>query len=416
MAVKLKIPRDYFVFVFCLYMFVFEMALANLWNGFGYWDEFYAALVVPLLILHHVPVKTNKNVFLMWLFFILFIVTALISNIFYQYQEALYVTEDAFFNAKFIFSIYTTVLLFKDFNFLKYKSRIKKHVDLIISILFILLVANKVFHIFPAVDPRFGMGSEKLIFSHPTYLASTSYILALLVTFLYEGERIDLAYLIMALLLSASTYRSKALAAVAVYVILFFWQMIFKQRLGIFIKILGGSLAVGIGWSQLYFYFFGDQSDEMSRGTLLSTGWKIAKDYFPLGTGLGTFASAPSQYNYSPVYYSYHLNTIWGLSPENPAYISDSFWPMIIGEGGYLGLVWYILYLIMVYRVFIGSVRKTPCLYMAGLGAFIYLLISSFGESAFVNPYAMFMGFLFGMIWLVKKKNVSNLDDHIFNT
>ncbi len=67
----------------------------------------------------------------------------------------------------------------------------------------------------------------------------------------------------------------------------------------------------------------------------------IAVDHFPLGVGLGRYASWISRIHYSDVYRQYGLDRVFGLSPKNPQFIDDTFWPQILGEAGVVGLVAY---------------------------------------------------------------------------
>ena len=63
-------------------------------------------------------------------------------------------------------------------------------------------------------------------------------------------------------------------------------------------------------------------------------------DHFPLGAGLGRYASPLSRGDtFSPLYHEYGLDHIWGLTPHYDAYITDTFWPHILGEAGVFALI-----------------------------------------------------------------------------
>jgi hypothetical protein len=87
---------------------------------------------------------------------------------------------------------------------------------------------------------------------------------------------------------------------------------------------------------------YGSDPHSIARFALHYTSVQIAIDHFPFGTGLATFASHASRVYYSDVYYSYGLANVWGLSPEYPEFITDTFWPMVLGEGGIVALVAYV--------------------------------------------------------------------------
>jgi hypothetical protein len=76
-----------------------------------------------------------------------------------------------------------------------------------------------------------------------------------------------------------------------------------------------------------------------ARTILYVTGWEIGARYFPLGAGFGRYGGYVSQIRYSPLYDEYGLSGTYGLSADAPYYIQDTYWPHILGETGWLGLV-----------------------------------------------------------------------------
>ena len=57
------------------------------------------------------------------------------------------------------------------------------------------------------------------------------------------------------------------------------------------------------------------------------------KDYIPFGSGLGSFGTAAAAKEYSPLYYKYQLDNVWGLNPENPMFLADAFYPTLAEFG-----------------------------------------------------------------------------------
>jgi hypothetical protein len=82
-----------------------------------------------------------------------------------------------------------------------------------------------------------------------------------------------------------------------------------------------------------------------ARIALYEGSIEIARDHFPLGVGLGRYGSWLSRIHYSDVYRQYGLDEVYGLSQENPQFITDTFWPQILGETGFIGLVAYGVFL-----------------------------------------------------------------------
>lgn len=90
-----------------------------------------------------------------------------------------------------------------------------------------------------------------------------------------------------------------------------------------------------------------DATSSNSRAGMLDAAVRIAAAHFPLGTGGGTFGSAASfQFgNYSQLYYDYGIYLLWGGSPDKPDFLMDMYWAKLIGEGGVLGAIFYVLFL-----------------------------------------------------------------------
>lgn len=85
-----------------------------------------------------------------------------------------------------------------------------------------------------------------------------------------------------------------------------------------------------------------DTSELTARGALYLTSVSIAKDNFPFGSGFGTYGGGISSTFYSPEYDKYNISTIYGLSRSFPGFISDTYWPHVLGELGVIGaLSWF---------------------------------------------------------------------------
>ena len=74
------------------------------------------------------------------------------------------------------------------------------------------------------------------------------------------------------------------------------------------------------------------------RNALYIGSVAVARDHLPLGAGLGRFGSHMSRESYSPVYQAYGLELVSGLQEAEPVAVTDTFWPMVLGETGVVGL------------------------------------------------------------------------------
>jgi hypothetical protein len=136
----------------------------------------------------------------------------------------------------------------------------------------------------------------------------------------------------------------------------------------------------------------------------LITSFQIANDYFPFGTGLGTFASYFSTVNYSPIYFLYGLSNVNGLRLNATNFASDSFWPMIIGQSGWIGFIAYVVAVIMLFIAIQKLYKINLSFYAAALIGLIYVLIASMAEAAFVHPVVIPLAAMIGFMLSQKDK------------
>lgn len=106
-----------------------------------------------------------------------------------------------------------------------------------------------------------------------------------------------------------------------------------------------GCVVIFFTWTKFNAYYvegFQDDAQEMARPLTYETGMKIMfKDYIPFGSGLGSFGTAAAAKEYSPLYYKYQLDDVWGLNPENPMFLADAFYPTL-AEFGVVGLFFFL--------------------------------------------------------------------------
>lgn len=106
-----------------------------------------------------------------------------------------------------------------------------------------------------------------------------------------------------------------------------------------------GSAVIFFTWTKFNAYYvegFQEDAEAMARPVTYETGMKIMfKDYIPFGSGLGSFGTSAAAKEYSPLYYKYQLDDVWGLNPENPMFLADAFYPTL-AEFGLVGLFFFL--------------------------------------------------------------------------
>lgn len=96
-----------------------------------------------------------------------------------------------------------------------------------------------------------------------------------------------------------------------------------------------------ITWTRFdAYYISGMSNDEIARPMTYKTSLKILFDYWPFGSGMGSFACNGAWQHYSPLYFKYNLDGIWGLSPNAGGFICDAYYPTL-AQFGFVGVFFF---------------------------------------------------------------------------
>lgn len=387
---------NFFLVVF--YMLIFEDLFSLIIPLFKITDELIALSAILFFIynLYKNKWKYHKNKMTLYLF--LFVMITLIGNLRYNYQPILLaVLPDLFLSLKFWLALYIGMFLFSKLNFDIYGKNIGFHIKLVTNIFILLFIVDLIFGgIFPGAI-RYGFKSTQLFYeAHSIFVAICIFLLSLL-TLVKKHVRFADMYIFILIMFIISTMRSKAFGAIVVYFFLYYLIILSNKYLNKKYLSCLIILALIVGASQILFYFFDDNREGIARYVLQIVSLQIANDHFPLGGGFGTFAEYYSGKVYSPLYYNYGIDAVQGITENEPSFLSDVFWPMIIGQSGYIGLIIYIYIL----KILFDKIQKIRFYnnrkYMVALFVFLYLIISSTAESAFVHYISIPLAIVLGM-------------------
>ena len=377
--------KDKIILISLFYFMIFQNVLENYFNIFGILDEAMSAAIVIIAIINilssrrkYVICKNNKKILVSVL---ALIIIGIIGNLKTDYQTMIPALKDAVCVLKGIITYVFIPLCLSNLNLDEYLTTMNNHLKFITGLVFLTVIANLLFDIFPYYEIRFGIKSQQIFFTHPTYLASFSVIIIILLSVNLREHEENKKYIILMLLVLASTLRFKSIAFIPIYMYLYY--IVFKKQrklqlldVGI-LCVLGGVFAI----SQVMEYF---NNPDWARNVLTMNSLNIAKDNFPIGTGFVTYASWASGESYSNIYYDYNISTTWGISPDFYEFIADTFWPMIIGQFGVLGLGIYIYILLRIYKNIINNDNLDY--YFGQILALLYLIILSIAEASFSGP------------------------------
>lgn len=390
------------IFVALVLMFVFQNPLQTIIAPMRYLDELFAACVIPLLIIRGVKqnFRCTVSLKLIWMivFLALFVLCGLYSNLSLRFQPLATALSDIYLNLKFFLAIGAGYLLFSGVDMESVFKYSWNWIRSLSVLFFVLCLIDLVFHIFPA-GTRYGLRAVYLFYSTHTYLAAACIFLCSILLRLYEyyGNRI-FPYLCMLGFVTACTLRMKAIGAIICLFFIYFIVCRKRREFGLLTWMTLGAAMLLVAARQFAYYFY-SMGTEAARAALTRTSFLIARDYFPFGCGFGTFASAFSDDPYSKVYYLYHIQNVWGISKGYSSFISDTFWPMLLGQTGYFGTFFYVIVLMILFTVIYGMRKVNAYTFASALEMFLYLIISSTSESAFVNTMAIPFAFLLGALF-----------------
>ena len=394
------------ILVIMFYILIFQNALENYFKAFGILDEAISLILllygIYMIIFNSKKVKIDKHNVQIIICSIVIGAIGLTGNMIYKYQETIPLIKDGIALFKGIITYICVPMFFMDLKVSDYLEIINKHLKIISVSVLILVLGNFIFDIFPHYEIRYGIKSQQIFFSHPTYLASFSVLLVGLLSVNLKNHKENKIYIFISLIILTTTMRFKAIAFIPIYMYMFYIVIIKERKLQIkdivILCILGGIFAA----TQIREYV---QNPDWARSALSITSLKIGRDHFPIGTGFGTYASWVSGESYSKIYDIYGLNKVWGLSSDFYWFVADTFWPMIIGQFGFIGLA---IYTFIIYKIYRNIKNNDNLYYYFGqILLLLYLLVLSVAEASFSGPIVVMYMVFIGLLGKDKDKGIS---------
>ena len=146
--------------------------------------------------------------------------------------------------------------------------------------------------------------------------------------------------------------------------------------------------------------FYYVEIEGSARNILTRDSLLLANQHFPMGTGFGSYGSSMAAQFYSRLYINlgYYRYTAQGMSEENGDFLSDTFWPIVIAQTGWIGTVSFVMALLSMITYIIRSRRTDVYYFWVAISIIINDLIASFASSAFFSPSSMAPFLFLGLI------------------
>lgn len=388
-------------------LFLMHDKLQEWFAPFQYFDEAFGLLFFPMVAIRgyqkRLTLVSEKRDWLFYAGLAVFWLFGWAGFLAYRYQPLTNALKDFYVNSKFFLALGASFLFFDDpqLDFDKMKEKIWPVLNVVTALLFAMTVADLLFDTF-STDTRGPFRAVKLFYSVQTVLVSVCVFLsAIYLWFFDEKKDRTLLPLGMLCVMMFCTLRVKSMGVIAAVLLIYLFVLRgmkfagLKRWMKIGLLVFLVFAVAAIGYQVVNYYIL--MGVGSARAMLTLAGPFVAWDHFPFGSGWATFGSAFSAEPYSPVYGMYRMAGIWGLSPDYSAFVSDTYWPMVLGQTGFFGFAGLLLAL----TVFVKKVLKMKNMrasFASGLLVLAQLLISSTSESALVNPLAVPMAFWLGLL------------------
>jgi hypothetical protein len=183
---------------------------------------------------------------------------------------------------------------------------------------------------------------------------------------------------------------TKGPALIWVALILFFSIYQIREKFNVLSIIFITIITLLLGQYQINEYFLNENAP---RFLIYKNSVVTANNYFPLGSGLGTYGGEMARRNYSQLYYNYGFNKIWGMNKKYGQFLNDNYWPMILAQFGYFSVIAIVAIYYILFKELYGIKKKklkTLCVI-----SFIYIMIHSLGSAALTGFEGILVSFIF---------------------
>ena len=222
-----------------------------------------------------------------------------------------------------------------------------------LTVLFAFGVLNLFVNLGMYGEIRYGMRAYAFVFGTPGIVTNTVlyiFMLLFMESALFPGKG-NTVFLAIAESLMLMVLKSRSFILAAAILILYKTLIIEKKKSISARMVVIGAVGGLIGYPQYQNYFVNGvtaNTGQSARQLFWQNGIDLFKEYFPFGTGFGTFGSGSAASYYSSLYYTLGFNNIAGMQPDNTKFLNDTFWPMIFAQLGLVGTIPYTALLLFI--------------------------------------------------------------------
>ena len=338
------------------------------------------------------------------MFFVSFI--GIIGNVIFEVQKDLKPILTDVGNTFKVFVVYIGAekLLYEQANKKKIIHCLAFIMKIFVLITFCFMLLHELHFVSMGDDMRYGLNSFEFINNGAGQLSFMFYSVILILTLelQYHKTKKLSVFIFMALIVWISTLRSRAFMYVAIYLFLYFTVIKRQEKIRLSFKnfIIGVGIVILFAMDQFETYF---SNTSTARSNLLRYGLYTMKRFFPLGSGFATYGTDAAATYYSKLYVEYGFNYVYGLSRDRSMFAHDTYWPAIMAQFGFVGLICMIVLVIIMCSDMLKRSKCNDFVYLSGLFICVTQVSSSIATATFFHFVTV--GLFFIVPLMLEKRN-----------
>ena len=226
-------------------------------------------------------------------------------------------------------------------------------------------------------------------------ISQSSLMLAMLFLFC-NGDRVENKWIALAIVsVGLLSGKSKFYGEVIAFIGIFFFlknKLNIKSAKSVLQLVALAVIIIFFTWTKFNVYYVeGFTKEEVGQMNARPASYTVAgdiilKDYVPFGSGFASFATNAAAVHYSPLYYKYKLDEVWGLSPDNPMFLADAYYPTL-AQFGLVGIFFFLWFWVRRYKEV--ASKKERVYYKIGLMCILALALESTADTSYLSGKGM---------------------------
>lgn len=360
-------------------IFILFENILKLPSSFNYWDEIVEIFIIFCGIGKMCKTKKmNKNAYMVILFMVSMCAIGIIGNVKYEYVKSWnFIIRDLVGFIKFPLTLVFLIYIRADEVL---KKNLSKYTIIFIKVMVIIMALFGAISLFKDIgmsqkEIRYGIHPYLFIFTHPTYLVVTCFMILMIIEYAEKNEKEKLIYGSLISFLIIISMRTKGIVTLALYFyIKYFNKLIKKYKIISIVCII--LITLRTAWSKIMLY---NSYATSPREILYKGSITLLKKCFPIGSGFATFASHISYRANSKVYDFISMTHV--IKFESIAVFGDAGYAYYIGQFGILGCILFVLTIVYLYKIM--EVNKETSL--STKICFVYIIIALTSEATLIT-------------------------------